>query len=75
MKKLTSEEMGKLLYTAIEISENDLRLLAHQRASAAKTYLIESGNVAIGRLFIIEPDVKAGNESQTMHNRVKFGLI
>lgn len=72
LKKLGQEEMEKLLYTAIEITEDDLRLLAHQRASAAKAYLAEHGKVAEERLFIVEPEISGGEEE--LLSRVKFNL-
>ncbi len=70
LKKLGPQEMEKLLYTAIEITGDDLRLLAHQRASAAKAYLAGQGKVEIERLFIVEPNVGEGEEDA--HRRVKF---
>jgi hypothetical protein len=72
LKKLGQDEMEKLLYTAIEITEDDLRLLAHQRASAAKAYLAEHGKVAEERLFIVEPEITGGEEE--LLSRVKFNL-
>ncbi|MEJ2158832.1 MAG: hypothetical protein P8X96_26175 [Desulfobacteraceae bacterium] len=72
LKKLSPEEMEKLLYTAIEITEDDLRLLAHQRASAAKGYLVDPGKVKVERLFIVEPKVDAGEEDA--RSRVKFNF-
>lgn len=72
VKKLGTAEMEKLLYTAIEITEDDLRLLAHQRASAAKDYLAGRGKVEVERLFIVEPEIKGGEEE--MQSRVKFNL-
>jgi hypothetical protein len=65
-KLLPPEEMEKMLYTAIEITDDDLRQLAHQRALAAKTHLLGTGKVPAERLFILEVD--AGNR------QVKFSL-
>ncbi len=72
LKKLSPEEMEKLLYTAIEITENDLRLLAHQRASAAKGYLVDQGKVKVERLYIVRPKVDTGEEDA--RSRVKFNF-
>ncbi len=74
LKKLTPAEMEKLLYTAIEITPDDLRLLAHQRASAAKDYLVHQGKVEVGRIFIVEPEVES-DDAEQMQRRVKFNLI
>ncbi len=73
VKKLSAVEMEKLLYTAIEITEDDLRLLAHQRASAAKDYLAGQGKVEVERLFIVEPEL-GGGETEDLHRRVKFNF-
>lgn len=75
LKKLSFPEMEKLLYTAIQITKDDLRLLAHQRASVVKKYLIDQGKVEVERLFIIEPNVDATADSkEKSQSRVKFNL-
>ena len=58
-KKLPPEEMEKLLRENIIITEDDLRLLAIQRANAVKSVLVETGPVEPERLFIIEPETGA----------------
>lgn len=58
-KRLPPEEMEQLLRDNIIITEDDLRLLAIQRANAVKSFLVESGQVEPERLFIIEPKVAA----------------
>lgn len=74
VKKLSPAEMEKLLYTAIEISADDLRLLAHQRAQAAKQYLVTQGKVEVNRLFIVEPKMETSDTGEEMQSRVKFNL-
>lgn len=74
LKKLGPEEMEKLLFTAIEITNDDLRLLAHQRASAAKEYLANQGKVEVQRLYIIEPDIEKSAPKEERLSRVKFNL-
>ena len=54
-KRLPPEEMEKLLRDNIIITDDDLRLLALDRASAVKSFLVETGQVEAERLFIIEP--------------------
>ena len=73
-KKLNSAEKEKLLYTTIEISDDDLRLLAHQRALAAKEYLVNQGKVAVSRIFIVEPQIEAEAPQEEHKSRVKFNL-
>jgi hypothetical protein len=75
LKKLTAAEQEKLLYTAIQISDDDLRLLAHQRALAAKEYLVDQGQVEVSRLFIVEPRIENREPLNSQKNRVKFNLI
>ena len=58
-KKLPSEEMEKLLRENIVITDDDLRLLAIQRANEVKSFLVETGPVEPERLFIIEPKTVA----------------
>ena len=74
LKALGLPEMEKLLYTAIEISTDDLRRLAYQRAAAAKDYLLTSGRIEAGRLYIIEPEPQNTKPPQTMEPRVRFNL-
>ena len=58
-KRLPPEEMEKLLRDNIIITEDDLRLLAIQRANAVKSFLTEAGPVEPERLFVIEPEIAA----------------
>jgi len=63
-KRLPPEEMEKLLRDNIIITEDDLRLLAIQRANGVKSFLVSTGPVEPERLFIIEPEI-AAEESTT----------
>jgi hypothetical protein len=74
VKKLNPPEMEKLLYTAIEINADDLRLLAHQRAQTAKQYLVNQGKVEVNRLFIVEPKIETADTEEELRSRVKFNL-
>jgi hypothetical protein len=58
-KRLPSEEMEKLLRDNIAITDDDLRLLAIERANNVKSYLVENGQIEPERLFIIEPEMGA----------------
>ena len=58
-KRLPPEEMEKLLRDNIIITEDDLRLLAIQRANSVKSFLVSAGPVEPERLFIIEPEIAA----------------
>ena len=70
-KRLPPEEMEKLLYENITIAENDLRLLAIERANAVKSFLVEAGPVEPERLFIIEPDIA---EDKSTDSRVEMTI-
>ena len=59
-KKLPPEEMEKLLRASITITDDDLRLLALQRANVVKSYIVDAGPVEPERLFIIEPRTGEG---------------
>jgi uncharacterized protein involved in outer membrane biogenesis len=55
-KSLPVPEMEKLMFTHIEVTTDDLRLLALQRAQSVQDYLLKTGKVEANRLFLIEPD-------------------
>jgi len=74
LKKLSPPEMEKLLYTAITISADDLRQLAYQRASAAKEYLLATGQIDGGRLFVTEPIVEGRQAQKDLKPQVQFNL-
>lgn len=54
-KDLPVPEIEKLMLTHIQITDDDLRLLASQRAMKIKDAILRSGKVEQERLFIIEP--------------------
>ena len=64
-KKLPPEEMEKLLRDNIIITEDDLRLLAIQRANAVKSFLVDAGPVEPERLFVIEPEIGADKSTDS----------
>ncbi|MCK5229501.1 MAG: hypothetical protein KAR13_04500, partial [Desulfobulbaceae bacterium] len=57
------EEMEKLLMAWIKVSDEDLRLLAIQRANNVLGFLLENGPVEAERLFIIEPQVESSEDA------------
>ena len=74
--ELTPEAMEKLLRTHTEVTENDYRKLANQRAFNAKNYLLENGQVDRARIFIVEPRAGAGEQApaDAGKGRVIFSL-
>lgn len=75
IKKLPVAEMEKLLYTGIDITDEDLRLLAHERANTVENYIIASEKIEPKRLFIVEPASLSDQEDKEKHqSRVNFSL-
>ena len=57
LKKLPPEDMKKLLYEHIPVTNGDLRLLAYRRAEQVKDYLVKNGPVEAERIFLTEPEI------------------
>jgi hypothetical protein len=74
LKPLTPLEMEKLLYTAIEITADDLGQLARQRASTAKEWLLTYGKVDPQRLFVTAPQIKSQPTKKEHAPQVRFVL-
>ena len=53
-KSLPAAEMETLIKNNISISDDDLRMLAKERAEAVTDYLTGQGQVVAGRLFLLE---------------------
>ena len=54
VKSLPQEEMETLMFTHIEVTDEDLHELAKQRAVAVRDYLLKTGQLEAGRLFLVE---------------------
>ena len=75
IKKLPVAEMEKLLYTGIDITDEDLRLLAHERANKVENYIVASERIDPRRVFIVEPASLADQQDKDKHqSRVNFSL-
>jgi len=74
-KKLPAAEMEKLIFAYIQITNDDLRLLASQRALTVKEYFSESGQVDPKRIFLIESEsLSPEKEEGLKKSRVDFNL-
>jgi len=74
-KELPVPEMEKLMLTHIEVGESDLRLLAMQRAQAAKDALLAPGRVEPERIFLLEPKTLAPEKNAKLSDsRVDFAI-
>lgn len=62
-KNLSNEEIKGQILKEIAATDDDLRLLAHERAANVKNHLMASGKVEAERLFVLEPKVLPLKES------------
>jgi uncharacterized protein involved in outer membrane biogenesis len=74
-KSLPVPEMEKLMLTHTEVTDDDLRQLASQRALKVKDYLLKSGKVTADRIFLVEPKSLAPEKKEKLKDsRVDFRL-
>ena len=74
-KELPVPEMEGLMLKNTQIAEDDLRLLANERAQAAKEWLVSEGKVPAERVFIVAPKLTAeGIKDKGGPTRADFGL-
>jgi len=69
-KDVPVADMEALILSNTEVSEQDLRALAQQRAQAVRDWLAEAGKVPGERIFVLEPKVEAAGEA----GQVQFSL-
>ncbi len=74
-KDLPAQEMEKLMFAHINITENELRQLARQRALQVEEYLLKSNQVERERIFFVEPKALQPEKKEKMkESRVDFRL-
>jgi hypothetical protein len=74
-RKLPAAEMEKLLLNNIEVTDSDLRQLAARRAQNVKELILQSGNVNVSRVFIVEPRTLSPEKKEKVKDsRVDFKL-
>ena len=73
-KDIPAAEMEKLMLANTQVSDEDLRVLANQRAQAAKAYLVDKGHVASDRIFLVTPGLDAAGVKEGKPTRVDFSL-
>ena len=71
-KSLLVPEMEELILKHIEVSDEDYRKLAQQRANSARDWLVNQGAVTNDRIFILGEKVKSDENAET--NQVKFKI-
>ncbi|SEG12656.1 DUF748 domain-containing protein [Nitrosomonas ureae] len=72
-KSLPDAEMEQLMLEHTVIHDNDLEVLAENRANAARNWLIENGGIPSERIFVVSTHETKADE-QKAGNRVEFSL-
>ena len=74
-KELPVPEMEKLMLTHIQVTDDNLRQLAVERASRVRDRLVASGKVEPGRVFLVEPKTLPPERKEKLRDsRVDFRL-
>jgi hypothetical protein len=75
VKDLPVEEMENLMRTNAQVSDEDLRVLANQRAQAAKTWIVEQGRIPADRVFLVAPKLSnEGLKDKSKATLVEFSI-
>ncbi len=75
VKDLPVPEMEKLMFTYLQVTDDDLRLLAQRRAQAVKDFLVQSKQVEPERVFLVEPKALVPEKREKLRDsRVEFVL-
>ncbi len=62
------EQMKRQLLDAVGVDENDIRLLAQQRAKAIRDHLIQQGKIPTEQVFLIESQLNAHVEENLVRS-------
>jgi hypothetical protein len=74
-KDLPVPEMEKLMITHIEVTDDDMRQLAAERALGVKDYVLKSGRITADRVFLVEPkSLEPEKKEKLKDSRVDFKL-
>ncbi len=74
-KDLPVPEMEKLMLTHIQVTDDDLRRLAMERAFRVRDRLVASGKVESSRIFIVEPKTLPPERKEKLRDsRVDFRI-
>jgi uncharacterized protein involved in outer membrane biogenesis len=75
VKDIPASEMERLMLAAIVATDGDLRLLARQRAQAAREQILREKNVQTERVFLVEPkSLRPAHKDKVRDSRVDFRL-
>jgi hypothetical protein len=75
LKELPVPEMERLLLGAIVVGQDELRLLARQRAQVAREAILRAKPIKTERIFIVEPkSIAPAHKDKVRDTRVDFRL-
>jgi len=74
-KDLPVPEMEKLMLTHLQVTDDDLRQLAMERASRVSDHFVAMGKVETGRIFLVEPKTLPPERKEKLRDsRVDFRI-
>ncbi|MBU0970343.1 MAG: DUF748 domain-containing protein [Proteobacteria bacterium] len=73
-KEVSIQEKEKLLVTHVDITENDLKKLAMDRAENIQAYLLSTAKIQPARLFLSDPDALESEADQQGFGKVNFSI-
>jgi len=65
-KNIPVPEMEALILENIQITDDDLRSLANERAQVVKNYILGQGEIEPRRLFLIEPQASTPEKIENL---------
>jgi len=75
VKDLPQEEMETLMFTHIEVTDEDLHELAKHRAAVVREYLLAAAQLDTGRVFLVEPkSIFADQKEAVKGSRVELAI-
>ncbi|KON79522.2 DUF748 domain-containing protein [Azoarcus sp. PA01] len=74
LKDLPQSEMEALMLANIAVDDEALRHLAQERAQSVKSRLLEKGEIAANRVFLLAPKVEAAQDAEGSGRSATFSL-
>ncbi|GEM_PF-2370848 len=75
VKDIPAAEMERLMLAAIVVNDDDLRLLARQRAQVARESILRGQKIETERVFLVEPkSISPQHKDKVRDSRVDFRL-
>jgi len=67
-REITVPEMEAIILESIQVTDDDLRTLAQERAKTVRKQLSESGKIEPERLFLVNPKVLTPEKIEGVEN-------